>query len=128
MDDYEKKRLFWTRLTALATISLLVIVLVTIIVSSIKVADMQDDFDRLVKMADAMEGMSDNLANVSKQLEQIDWEGLAVNINLTAEKAQQSMDAALVAIDELDIDTLNEAIANLRDVIDPLAKFFNTFN
>ena len=128
MEDFDRKRLFWTRLTALATLSLLVIVLVTIIVSSIKVADMQDDFDRLVKMADAMEGMSDNLANVSKQLEQIDWEGLAVNINLTAEKAQQSMDAALVAIDELDIDTLNEAIANLRDVIDPLAKFFNTFN
>lgn len=128
MDDFEKKRLFWTRLTALATISLLVIVLVAVIVSSIKLADMQNDFDRMIKMADAMEGMSDNLANVSEQLEQIDWEDLAVNINLTAEKAQQSMDAALVAIDELDIETLNEAIANLRDVIDPLARFFNTFN
>lgn len=128
MEDFDRKRLFWTRLTALATLSLLVIVLVTVIVSSLKLADMQNDFDRLVKMADAMEGMSDNLANVSGQLEQIDWEGLAVNINLTAEKAQQSMDAALLAIDELDIDTLNEAIANLRDVIDPLAKFFNTFN
>lgn len=128
MDEFEKKRLFWTRVTALATVSILVILLVTVAFTSIKVADMQDDFDRMIKLADAMEGMSDNLASVSEQLEQIDWEGLAVNINLTAEKAQQSMDAALTAIDELDIETLNEAIANLSDVIEPLARFFNTFN
>jgi hypothetical protein len=38
------------------------------------------------------------------------------------------MDAGLTAIDELDIETLNEAIINLRDVIEPLASFFNTFN
>ena len=38
------------------------------------------------------------------------------------------MDAALTAIDELDIESLNEAIANLGDVIEPLARFFNTFN
>jgi hypothetical protein len=37
------------------------------------------------------------------------------------------MDAAMTAIDELDIETLNGAIANLRDVIEPLARFFNTF-
>lgn len=128
MDEFENKRLFWTRITALATVSILVMILVSVVFASIKVADMQDDFDRLIKMADAMEGMSDNLASVSEQLEQIDWEGLAVSINLTAEKAQQSMDAALTAIDELDIETLNEAIANLGDVIEPLARFFNTFN
>jgi len=128
MDEFEKKRLFWTRITALATVSILVIVLVIAIGASIKVADMQDDLARLAKMADTMDGMTDHLASVSAQLGQIDWEGLAVNINLTAEKAQQSMDMALTAIDELDIETLNEAIANLRDVIEPLAKFFNTFN
>jgi len=127
MDDFERKRLFWARVTALATVSILVIVLAMAVGFSLVMADMQEDFARLGKMADELEGMTDNLAIVSAQLGQIDWGGLAVSINLTAEKAQQSMDAALLAIDELDIETLNEAIANLRDVIEPLANFFNTF-
>lgn len=127
MDTFEKKRLFWTRITALATVCILVVILIMAIGATVKFADMQDDFAKLGKMADAMDGLTDNLVGVSEQLEQIDWENLAVNINLTAEKAQQSMDAALTAIDELDIETLNEAIANLRDVIEPLAQFFNTF-
>ena len=127
MDEFEKKRLFWTRLTALSTVSILIIILLLAVGASLKFAEMQEDFSRLGKMADEMEKMTDNLAGVSEQLGQIDWEGLAVNINLTAEKAQQSMNAALIAIDELDIETLNQTIANLRDVIEPLANFFNSF-
>jgi archaellum component FlaC len=127
MDTVEKKKLYWIRITALATICMLVIVGVLAIGATFQFKVMQDDFKRLGKMADAMDDMTENLVSVSESLEQIDWEDLAVNINLTAEKAQQSMDAALTAIDDLDIDTLNEAITNLRDVIEPLARFFNTF-
>jgi len=127
MDMIEKKKLFWIRITALASICILVIVAVLAIGAILQLEVMQDDFARLGKMADAMDDMTENLVSVSESLEQIDWEDLAVNINQTAEKAQQSMDAALTAIDDLDIDTLNEAIANLRDVIEPLARFFNTF-
>jgi methyl-accepting chemotaxis protein len=127
MDTFEKKRLFWTRITALATICILIVVMFLAIGASLQFKKMQDDFAKLGRMADTMEDMTDNLVSVSENLEQIDWEDLAVNINLTAEKAQQSLDVALTAIDELDIETLNEAIANLRDVIEPLARFFNTF-
>lgn len=128
MDTFEKKRLFWTRITALATICILVVIMILAIGASLQFKKMQDDFAKLGKMADTMEDMTDNLISVSENLEKIDWEDLAVNINLTAEKAQQSLDVALTAIDELDIETLNEAIANLRDVIEPLARFFNTFS
>jgi hypothetical protein len=127
MDAIEKKRLFWTRVTALATVCILIVAVILAIGAAIKFADLQDEFARLGKMAGKMDDIADNLIGVSEKLEKIDWENLAVKINLTAEKAQQSMDAALTAIDELDIKTLNEAIANLRDVIEPLARFFNTF-
>ena len=127
MDTVEKKKLYWIRITALATIFMLVIVGVLAIGATLQFKVMQDDFARLGKMADAMDDMTENLVSVSESLEQIDWEDLAVNINLTAEKAQQSMDAALTAIDDMDIDTLNNAITNLPDVIEPLARFFKTF-
>ncbi|NLT14306.1 MAG: hypothetical protein GXY05_08185 [Clostridiales bacterium] len=127
MELIEKKKLFWIRISALASICILVIIAVLAIGAILQLKVMQDDFTRLGEMADAMDDMTENLVSVSESLEQIDWEDLAVNINLTAEKAQQSMDAALTAINDLDIDTLNEAIANLRDVVEPLARFFNTF-
>lgn len=127
MDSIEKKRLFWTRVTALATVSLLVVVLATIVGMAIQWNALQEDFEHLNSMVDTMNDLADNLTAVSKQLSQIEWEDLARNINQTAEKAQAGMDAAITAIDRLDIATLNEAIAALRDIIEPLARFFNVF-
>ncbi|MGI6325976.1 MAG: hypothetical protein ACOX1U_03235 [Saccharofermentanales bacterium] len=127
MDSIEKKRLFWTRVTALATVSLLVVVLATIVGMAIQWNALQEDFEHLNSMVDTMNDLADNLTAVSKQLSQIEWEDLARNINQTAEKAQAGMDAAITAIDSLDIATLNEAIAALRDIIEPLARFFNVF-
>lgn len=127
MDSIEKKRLFWTRVTALATVSLLVVVLATIVGMAIQWNALQEDFEHLNSMVDTMNDLADNLTAVSKQLSQIEWEDLARNINQTAEKAQAGMDAAITAIDSLDIATLNEAITALRDIIEPLARFFNVF-
>lgn len=128
MDEFDKKRLFWARVTALSTVCILVVVLAVSIGATLQFRTMQEDFAVLSDMALEMEELTDNLIVVSANLEEIDWEDLAENINLTAEKAQISMDAGLTAIDELDIETLNEAIINLRDVIEPLARFFNSFN
>ncbi|MGI6333254.1 MAG: hypothetical protein ACOX1A_01215 [Saccharofermentanales bacterium] len=127
MDSIEKKRLFWTRVTALATVSLLVVVLATIVGMAIQWNALQEDFEHLNSMVDTMNDLADNLTAVSKQLSQIEWEDLARNINQTAEKAQAGMDAAITALDSLDIATLNEAITALRDIIEPLARFFNVF-
>ncbi len=128
MDEFDKKRLFWARVTALSTVCILVVVLAVSIGATLQFRTMQEDFAVLSDMALEMEELTDNLITVSANLEKINWEDLAENINLTAEKALISMDAGLTAIDELDIETLNEAIINLRDVIEPLARFFNSFN
>ncbi|NLW12622.1 MAG: hypothetical protein GX028_11495 [Clostridiaceae bacterium] len=128
MEEFDKKRLFWARVTALSTVCILVVVLTISIGAALQFRTMQEDFAVLSDMALEMEELTDNLITVSANLEKIDWEDLAENINLTAEKALISMDAGLTAIDELDIETLNEAIINLRDVIEPLARFFNSFN
>lgn len=85
----EKKKLFWIRITALASICILVIVAVLAIGAIFQFKAMQDDFARLGKMADAMEDMTENLVSVSESLEQIDWVDLAVNINLTAERGDR---------------------------------------
>ena len=41
---------------------------------------------------------------------------------------EASMEMTMERLNEIDLQTLNRAIENLADVIEPLAKFFNIFN
>lgn len=41
--------------------------------------------------------------------------------------AMEGMDDALEKINEMDMDTLNNAIQDLSDVVEPMAEFFNIF-
>ena len=64
------------------------------------------------------------LETVTKELSAVDWEKLSTDIGDTAVQAQESLRVAGEAVQELDIKTLNEAIADLKAVVEPLAKLF----
>ena len=64
------------------------------------------------------------LESITKDLSAVDWEKLSTDIGDTAVQAQESMRVASQAVEELDIKTLNEAITDLKAVIEPLAKLF----
>jgi len=81
----------------------------------------------------AMNGMQDLYANVEAMTAGID-EGelgtLAEEISQLAEDADTSVTeagAALARLNELDIETLNQAISNLNATVEPLAEFFGKF-
>lgn len=65
--------------------------------------------------------IADDLSEVSGKLSEIRWQSLAENIDETAVTAQESLEKAMKAIDELDIEGLNEAIEELHTVVEPLA-------
>ncbi|MBE6991287.1 MAG: hypothetical protein E7430_01735 [Ruminococcaceae bacterium] len=65
--------------------------------------------------------IADDLSEVSGRLTEIQWQSLAENIDETAITAQESLEKAMQAIDELDIEGLNEAIEELHTVVEPLA-------
>ncbi len=65
--------------------------------------------------------ISDDLSEVSGKLSDIQWQSLAENIDKTAVTAQESLEKAMKAIDDLDIEGLNEAIEELHTVVEPLA-------
>lgn len=50
-------------------------------------------------------------------------EGLAED----AGKAMEGVDAALQNVNSIDFETLNQAITDLRDVVEPMANFFGKF-
>lgn len=88
--------------------------------------------DDLVVMTDELaevdwEEMTMELETVSKELSSVNWAGLSKDIGDTAIQAQESLQVATEAVESLDIQKLNKAIAELQTVIEPLAKLVGRF-
>ena len=64
------------------------------------------------------------LETITKELSTVDWNKLSTDIGDTAVQAQESMKVAGEAVEAMDIETLNEAIADLKAIVEPLAKLF----
>ena len=75
-----------------------------------------------------LEGIIVNLTAVSEELEAADLEGLVKDVDARVVTGEQSMEQTMDKLNAIDFETLNRAIENLADVIEPLAKFFNVFN
>lgn len=75
-----------------------------------------------------MDGILTNLDDVTKELAQADLAGMVDNVDSLATTSQSAVEHATEKLDTIDLDTLNKAIKDLADVVEPLAKFFNVFN
>ena len=64
------------------------------------------------------------LETITKELSTVDWNKLSTDIGETAVQAQESMKIAGDAVEAMDIETLNEAIRDLKAIVEPLAKLF----
>ncbi len=135
-----KKQLLWSK----ATTILLAVMTVLLIILLIVFGTFTHHLDSLVKQADAIaqqleataeqledvdwEGVGKNLETISNDLSAVDWLKLTDDIGNMAVEAENSLRIAQKAIDDLNIETLNEAITELRDVIRPLANLVNRFS
>lgn len=68
-----------------------------------------------------METVLTNLELVTDQLAGMDLGAMVRNVDSLVITTQESLGA-------IDFEALNQAIQNLADVVEPLAKFFNVFN
>ena len=69
-----------------------------------------------------------NLDEVTKELAQADLAGMVENVDTLATTSQSAVEHATEKLDTIDLETLNRAIADLADVVEPLVKFFNVFH
>ena len=54
-------------------------------------------------------------------------DALVSNVDDLVNTSQTGVEQAIQKINAVNFDTLNEAIKDLSDVIEPIAKFFNSF-
>ena len=68
-----------------------------------------------------------NLETVTNELAAVDLGSMVTNVDSLVSSSQEGVEQALGKINSLDIDSLNQAIADLSEVVEPLAKFFKAF-
>lgn len=69
-----------------------------------------------------------NLETVTEQLAAIDLGGMVSDVDALVISGQQSLELTMGKLEQLDIQALNKAIADLAAVVEPLSKFFKAFS
>lgn len=68
-----------------------------------------------------------NLKTVTAELANADIGGMVKNVDSLVTTSQTGVEQTMSKINAIDFEALNDAIQDLSDVIEPIAKFFNTF-
>ena len=83
---------------------------------------------RVLSLANQLESVMTNLESITAELDQADLGGMVENVDSLATSTQTGLAQALEKLNAIDFETLNRAIENLADVVQPLANFFNVFH
>lgn len=78
-------------------------------------------------LTNQMETVLTNLELVTDQLAGMDLGSMVRNVDDLVVTTQEGVEQTMNRLNSIDFETLNQAIKNLSDVVEPLAKFFNTF-
>ena len=130
------KQLRWTRIIAFVTLGLAAVILICLAVWGGRLNALLADCELMVTQLQlAVEEMrlvftplAEDLQTTAEGLAQVDWLALTQNINALAADAQAALTEAMEAVDTLDIETLNGAIADLKRIVEPLAKLLDRFS
>jgi len=80
------------------------------------------------QLADAdVAAVMDNLEAVTKELADADLGGMVESVDQLVSTSQAGVEKALDKLNNIDFETLNQAIADLAAVVEPLANFFGRF-
>ena len=90
-------------------------------------AQVQDVASQVYAMTGQAETIMDNMETVTQALADADLGTMVENVNALAAESQTIVSEAMEKLDTIDIDTLNKAIADLSDVVEPLAKVSKIF-
>ena len=87
----------------------------------------EDVTGQVQAMTGQAETIMDNMEVVTQTLADADLGTMVENVNVLAAESQSVVSDAMEKLDTIDIDTLNKAIQDLSDVVEPLAKVSKLF-
>lgn len=131
-NNYAKWQCILTGAAALCCVGIFVLVLTLLPQIRAVTTQMNTVLTDLEAVSSQLEGQMDtiltNLNTVTDELAQADLKGMVEDVDAFVTTGQSAVEQATEKLNVIDFETLNRAIENLADVVEPLAKFFNVFN
>lgn len=91
-------------------------------------AQMETTLSEMEQLKGQAETILMNLDTITGELAQADLKGMVADVDAFVTTGQNAVEQANEKLSILDFETLNRAIEDLADVVEPLARFFNVFN
>lgn len=114
-----KRRTAYARITAFAAVGVFVVVVAVCILTVPRMFRLMDQTDAMVTSAEtAIKEISEMTANITET---------STGLNDFLTDNSQTISDAISGINGVDIATLNEAIRNLKDAVEPFANLMNRF-
>jgi methyl-accepting chemotaxis protein len=141
LEKYARQQLLFTKiLCGIFALVLVCILVLTVAISGAAkqlvaviepleeaVGQVEDVAAQVNNMTGQAEIIMDNMETVTQTLADADLGGMVENVNTLTTDSQSAVTEAIEKLDAIDIDTLNKAIRDLSDVVEPLAKVSNFF-
>ncbi|MBQ5866428.1 MAG: hypothetical protein IIW56_07080 [Oscillospiraceae bacterium] len=141
LEKYARQQLLFTKiLCGIFALVLVCILVLTVAISGAAkqlvavIAPLEDAVGQVEDVAAQVNNMTgqaeiimDNMETVTQTLADADLGGMVENVNTLTTDSQSAVTEAIEKLDAIDIDTLNKAIRDLSDVVEPLAKVSHFF-
>ena len=121
MEKNSRKQLFYSRMQFICTLALTF----GCILILVKIGQFLPQLELLAAHA---ESVLINLETVTAELKKLDMVAMVKNINTLVATSQTGVEEALASIQNIDFDTLNQAIEDLAAVVEPMANLLKRFS
>ena len=122
----QKKQLFYSRITGVAMAVLVAVVIMTLVVIVPKTITTLEHVNTVISQVEGMLGdvqvSIDNIDNMTAEIAKA-----AEGINVLVDDNAEVLNEAMTKINDIDFDSLNDAIRDLSSVVQPLARLTKMF-
>ncbi len=116
-ERYAKKQYKMSLISAAANVTVLILVIFLVLTLMPKINATFEDLNAVME----------NVESITKELSEVDIEGMVSNIDDLVVGSSDSLTQAMKKLNAIDIEKLNDAIRNLNDAVEPMARFANLF-
>lgn len=116
-EKYARKQYRMSQITAAASVLVLAVVCYTCAVFIPKVNVTYEN----------MQLIMEDMKTITSELASADLEKMISDVDHLVYSSEENINTALKKINEIDIESLNQAIRNLSDVVEPFAAFMSRF-
>lgn len=134
LEKHSRQQALFTKVLCILCAAVLVCALVLTVAIAGVTMELKQTIQPLQQVAGQVEDMAgqaqtvmENLNTVAQALADADLSSIVDNMSTLTVESQAAVADAMEKLDTIDIDTLNKAIADLAEIVEPLAKVSKIF-